>query len=105
MLLALNEGALKTKAPLAVRAAERVQRLFRDKGLEVADLMIENGAGMSPTERLSPRSLARLLTHVQPYANTLTASLAVTGADGAIHARLGQSPVAGNAFLRTGSLP
>ena len=59
--LALNGGALKTKAPLAARAAERVQRLFRDKGRAVADLVIENGAGISPTKRLSPRSLARLL--------------------------------------------
>ena len=80
---------------------------MREKNIDAPELVVENGAGVSLTERVSPRTLARLL-HValeRPYGNALMASLPVAGVDGTLHSRLVQSPAAGKAFLKTGSLP
>ena len=105
--LALSDPVPKVRGALTLRAFDRVQRLFRDKGIDVPELTMDNGAGVSFAERVSPRSLARLLDFAltRPYANTLMASLPVAGVDGTMAARLKQSPVAGKAFLKTGEVP
>jgi D-alanyl-D-alanine carboxypeptidase/D-alanyl-D-alanine-endopeptidase (penicillin-binding protein 4) len=105
--LALSDPAPKVRGALALRAFDRVKRLFRDKGIDVPDLAMDNGAGVSFAERISPRSLARMLNFSleRPYANTLMASLPVAGVDGTMAGRMRQSPAAGKAFLKTGSVP
>jgi D-alanyl-D-alanine carboxypeptidase/D-alanyl-D-alanine-endopeptidase (penicillin-binding protein 4) len=105
--LALSDPAPKVRGALALRAFDRVKRLFREKGIDVPDLAMDNGAGVSFAERVSPRGLARMLNFSleRPYANTLMASLPVAGVDGTMAGRMRQSPAAGKAFLKTGSVP
>jgi D-alanyl-D-alanine carboxypeptidase/D-alanyl-D-alanine-endopeptidase (penicillin-binding protein 4) len=105
--LALADPAPKVRGALTLRAFDRVKRLFHDKGIDVSELAMDNGAGVSFAERVSARSLARLLSFAleQPYANALMASLPVAGVDGTMVARLRQSPAAGKAFVKTGAVP
>ena len=97
----------KVRTPLATRAFERVRRMLREHGIDVPDLVMENGSGLSNIERNSPRGLAQILGFAlkRPYASDLVASLPIVGFDGTMRDRLRTSPAAGTAFLKTGTLP
>lgn len=66
--------------------------------------MMDNGSGLSRSERVSAASLAALLQHAAqgPLANDLAESLPVAGIDATMRERA--RGVAGQAFVKTGSL-
>lgn len=71
--------------------------------------VLENGSGLSRTERSTAHALTALLqaADASPHARAFTDSLAVAGVDGTaarLKDRHPQSPVIGNAWLKTGSL-
>lgn len=71
--------------------------------------VLDNGSGLSRTERSSAASLTALLqaAHTGPYAQAFVKSLSQAGIDGTtarLKERNPQSPVIGNAWLKTGSL-
>jgi D-alanyl-D-alanine carboxypeptidase/D-alanyl-D-alanine-endopeptidase (penicillin-binding protein 4) len=71
--------------------------------------VLENGSGLSRTERSTAHALTALLqaADASPHARAFTDSLAVAGVDGTaarLKDRNPQSPVIGNAWLKTGSL-
>ncbi len=68
-----------------------------------ADVVIDNGSGLSRQTRMSAHTLAQLLMHAwaSPVMPELAASLAVTGRDGTMRRSLAP---AGRAHLKTGSL-
>ena len=71
--------------------------------------VLDNGSGLSRTERSTAEALTALLQKVQagPHAHIFVDSLAVAGVDGTavrLKDRLPNSPVIGNAWLKTGSL-
>ena len=71
--------------------------------------LLDNGSGLSRTERSTAQALTALLQAAQagPHAQAFTDSLAVAGVDGTaarLKDRHPQSPVIGNAWLKTGSL-
>lgn len=71
--------------------------------------VLDNGSGLSRTERSTAQALTALLqaAHAGPHAQAFTDSLAVAGVDGTaarLKERSPQSPVIGNAWLKTGSL-
>jgi D-alanyl-D-alanine carboxypeptidase/D-alanyl-D-alanine-endopeptidase (penicillin-binding protein 4) len=74
--------------------------------LDFPELVIENGSGLSRSERISAGSLARLLAAA--WAGQLMAefagSLAIAGVDGTARSRLVGTAAAGRAHLKTGSL-
>ncbi len=70
---------------------------------------LDNGSGLSRSQRISARSLAALLQamHQSPQAQVFRDSLAVAGVDGTMQRlrdRLPGSPLIGRAWLKTGSL-
>jgi D-alanyl-D-alanine carboxypeptidase/D-alanyl-D-alanine-endopeptidase (penicillin-binding protein 4) len=73
------------------------------RGLAMPELVIENGSGLSRTERISASSLAGLLRHAfaSPLMPELMASLPLVGVDGTMRKRNG---AAGNAHVKTGLL-
>jgi D-alanyl-D-alanine carboxypeptidase/D-alanyl-D-alanine-endopeptidase (penicillin-binding protein 4) len=73
------------------------------RGLAMPELVIENGSGLSRTERISASSLAGLLRHAfaSPLMPELMASLPLVGVDGTMRSRNG---AAGNAHIKTGLL-
>jgi D-alanyl-D-alanine carboxypeptidase/D-alanyl-D-alanine-endopeptidase (penicillin-binding protein 4) len=67
------------------------------------ELVLENGSGLSRSERISAGSLARLLRHAfaSPLMPEFMASLPLVGVDGTMRKRNG---AAGNAHIKTGLL-
>ncbi|MFZ2302755.1 MAG: D-alanyl-D-alanine carboxypeptidase/D-alanyl-D-alanine-endopeptidase [Gallionella sp.] len=83
-----------------------VQQWLDKKHLQFPELMLENGAGLSRSERISAQHLADILQHAAhgPFSAELEASLPILGMDGTIKKRLNGNGIAGHAHLKTGTL-
>lgn len=106
-MLLLNLGVARYGAPATWDKGVRAIRAWlAEKRLEMPELVLENGAGLSRIERLSAGSLARLLAWApqSPAYYAFAASLPVLGQNGTLKSRLKDSPLAGQAWLKTGSL-
>ena len=68
--------------------------------------MIDNGSGLSRSERISADGLSQLLLAAwkSPVMPELISSLPLAGIDGTLKKRLGNSAAAGRAHLKTGYL-
>ncbi len=88
------------------RARATLNAWLEKRGLRSPEIVIDNGSGLSRRERISPASLARLLIDASrsPHAPIYIESLPVVGVDGTMKSRLKSDPVAGNAWIKTGSL-
>jgi D-alanyl-D-alanine carboxypeptidase/D-alanyl-D-alanine-endopeptidase (penicillin-binding protein 4) len=87
--------------------SERILRTWlSDKALEFPELVLENGAGLSRKERITPSHLAVLLQAIQqsPFSAEIEASLPIIGIDGTLKKRLDNCAVTTHAHLKTGSL-
>ncbi|MEZ5650102.1 MAG: D-alanyl-D-alanine carboxypeptidase/D-alanyl-D-alanine-endopeptidase [Burkholderiaceae bacterium] len=87
-------------------AREAVLARLAQWGLDVSAVVMENGAGLSRRARLRPSLLGELLVRALADPNTrgLRETLPVLGVDGTMRWRLTDRPVAGNAWIKTGSL-
>jgi D-alanyl-D-alanine carboxypeptidase/D-alanyl-D-alanine-endopeptidase (penicillin-binding protein 4) len=102
--LFLTIGAEVSRQPANL---ERAQRAVGDwlvaKGVDRRDFVLENGAGLSRSERITADGLARVLASA--YASALMpefmSSLPIVGVDGTMRKRLG---AAGAAHIKTGLL-
>jgi D-alanyl-D-alanine carboxypeptidase/D-alanyl-D-alanine-endopeptidase (penicillin-binding protein 4) len=76
------------------------------RGLRSPELVIDNGSGLSRLERIAPAALGRLLIDAAraDHGSTFVTSLPVVGVDGTMRHRLRGDPVAGRAWIKTGSL-
>jgi len=76
------------------------------KGIGAPELSIENGAGLSRTDRASAATLAALLQAAwsSPAMPEFIASLPLAALDGTMRKRLIGEPVAGHAHVKTGLL-
>ncbi|HZA96190.1 MAG TPA: D-alanyl-D-alanine carboxypeptidase/D-alanyl-D-alanine-endopeptidase [Burkholderiaceae bacterium] len=86
---------------------ERAQRAVGDwlvsKGIDRREFVLENGAGLSRVERLTPSALARMLqtAFASPLMPEFVSSLPIVGVDGTMRRR---SAAAGSAHIKTGLL-
>ena len=83
-----------------------VQRWLGKQQLQFPELVLENGAGLSRTERISAQHLADILQRAarSTFAAELEASLPILGMDGTVKKRFKDSGIAGHAHLKTGTL-
>ena len=89
------------------KAANRIiNQWLADKGIQPSGLVLENGSGLSRMERMSARDMAQLLSQAwqSPYAAEFVASMPLAAMDGTMRRRLRNTPVAGQAHIKTGSL-
>jgi len=88
------------------KARDTVARWLAKRRLAIPGLVIENGSGLSRTERISAGGLARLLAaaDASPVREEFASSLAVAAIDGTLQRRFQNGTVAGQALLKTGSL-
>ena len=102
----LSLSGAKGSPATAQRSAELVGEWLRNAGIDAPELVLENGSGLSRTERISARSLARILLRgfVSPLMPEYVASLPIVGVDGTVRRRLGNSAAAGQAHIKTGYL-
>ncbi len=90
----------------AIAGARVVERSLKASGISTDGLVIENGAGLSRNERVSAQSLGELLqaawrSRTMPE---LVSSLPIAGRDGTARRRVANSPAAGAAHIKTGTL-
>ena len=89
------------------RAAQRVIRAWlARKGITAPQLVMENGSGLSRDERLSAREMGRILEAAwkSPYAAEFISSMPLVALDGTMRKRLRNTPLAGQAHIKTGTL-
>ncbi len=106
-MLFLNMGANRYGAPATWdKGARALREWLAEKGLMSEEIVLENGSGLSRIERISAASLARLLAYAasRPAYYEFAASLPAVGLEGTQKGRLNGSPLAGQAWLKTGSL-
>jgi D-alanyl-D-alanine carboxypeptidase/D-alanyl-D-alanine-endopeptidase (penicillin-binding protein 4) len=92
--------------PTALRADMVVRDWMRRKGINDAGLVIDNGSGLSRTEKISPLQMASLLNAGlrSKWTPEFMASLPIVGVDGTMRKRLKDSPAAERARMKTGTL-
>ena len=103
----LTLSAETTKLPGRYdRSARAVQSWLAARGLEIPELVLENGSGLSRTERISAGGMGRLL--IAAYRSSVMpefiASMPLVAYDGTLRKRMKFESVAGHAHIKTGSL-
>ena len=84
----------------------RLQQWMPTHGLDPARWTLENGSGLSRTERTSAEQLGALLLNAwaSPRMPDFVAALPIIGIDGTMKKRLVDTPVAGRGYVKTGTL-
>ncbi len=109
LLATLGAGLPADAPPLAdmvAGGARMAGELLAAAGIGTEGLVIENGSGLSRTERIRADSLGRLLIAAwqRPWMPEYIAALPVAGVDGTARGRLRDSPASGQAHIKTGTL-
>ncbi len=101
--LFLTMGAAGGEPGNATRGALAVRGLLAARGLDVPELVLENGCGLSRIERISTASLAQVLVDAwkSQWMPELMASLPISGVDGTMRTR---DVPTGAAHMKTGML-
>ncbi|MBT9506346.1 D-alanyl-D-alanine carboxypeptidase/D-alanyl-D-alanine-endopeptidase [Rhodoferax sp.] len=99
-----QNGSPTSGAATQTASREVLRRWWKERmGSDDAPVM-DNGSGLSRSERISAQALARLLQHAyrSPWMSELMSSLPITGVDGTLKRSRAKS--VGSAHLKTGSL-
>jgi D-alanyl-D-alanine carboxypeptidase/D-alanyl-D-alanine-endopeptidase (penicillin-binding protein 4) len=105
LMLSLSPGFPERPATLA--GAQKIMRMWlREQGIADGDIEVENGSGLSHTERAKPRAMVQLLRQgwKGEQAEAFLESLPIAGVDGTLVNRLVGGQAKGRAFLKTGTL-
>ncbi|WP_417067518.1 D-alanyl-D-alanine carboxypeptidase/D-alanyl-D-alanine-endopeptidase [Niveibacterium terrae] len=88
------------------RAIARVRAWMPGQGLDPAQWVLENGSGLSRTERSSAAELGHLLVAAwkSPRMPQFLAAQPVIGVDGTMKKRLADGAIAGRGYVKTGTL-
>lgn len=84
----------------------REQFLTRRAGIDPADLILDDGSGLSGNDLVTPRATAQLLRFAatQPWFADFKASLPISGEDGTLADRFGESALRDHIFANAGTL-
>ena len=105
--LYLTIAADQAGVPASTANGQRaIKAWLARKGIDVPELVIENGSGLSRIERISAQSLTTLLVAAfrSPVMPELVASLPLIAVDGTMRRRMKSESIAGQAHIKTGSL-
>jgi D-alanyl-D-alanine carboxypeptidase/D-alanyl-D-alanine-endopeptidase (penicillin-binding protein 4) len=103
LTLAAETGGAPAQPEKALAA---IRQWLARKNVPAPELVMENGSGLSRSERISAAGLAAILRAAwhSPVMPELISSLPVVAADGTMRKRLRGEPVAGQAHIKTGLL-
>jgi D-alanyl-D-alanine carboxypeptidase/D-alanyl-D-alanine-endopeptidase (penicillin-binding protein 4) len=92
--------------PTLLRADQAVRAHPVAHGIDDTGLVLENGSGLSRIARIKPTQMAAVLQAglKSDWAPEFLSSLPIVAVDGTMRHRLGASPAAGHARMKTGSL-
>lgn len=105
--LLLTLAAEKNGTPATEEGgAAAIKSWLAGKDLRFDELVIENGSGLSRTERISAEHLGEMLVSAfrSPVMPELMASLPILAADGTVKKRLNDSQASGRVHVKTGSI-
>lgn len=100
-------GAEKYGPPgTEAKGRRHIEEWLASHGMSTAELMFDNGAGLSRESRITARQLGQLLKYAwdSPYMPEYLSSLSLSGLDGTLARRFGNGPLSGKAHIKTGSL-
>jgi D-alanyl-D-alanine carboxypeptidase/D-alanyl-D-alanine-endopeptidase (penicillin-binding protein 4) len=103
----LTLAAETTKLPgTYARAAQAVREWSAARKLEMPELVLENGSGLSRNDRISAQSLGHLLiaAYRSPVMPEFVSTMPLVAYDGTMKKRMKLDDVAGQAHIKTGSL-
>ena len=101
------DASLGGSAPATTeRARQRVGDWLASRKLRFDELVLDNGSGLSRSERISAGSLNRLLLDAwkNPVMPEFVSSLPIVGIDGTMKKRLRDAAATGRAHIKTGTL-
>ena len=105
--LLLQLGHVSGAQPSTLSAGREALRgwMVRE-GLSLPGLVLDNGSGLSRSTRISAAGMAQVLLHAAKsgHGDLLRESLPVLGIDGTMRFRMAGEPLAGRAWIKTGSL-
>ena len=108
LFLQLGVPAMATspQATTLELAQREVQRWFDEQRIDRDGMVVDNGSGLSRSERIAPRTMARAIEVALKgqHAPELLMSLPVAGVDGTMRNRLKGTRAQGWARLKTGTL-
>ena len=108
MLMGANGEARGGSAPAttAARAEQVIRAWLKQQAIDADGIVLENGSGLSRTERIKPVQLAAVLRAGQSswWLPEFQASLPIVGIDGTMRRRLKDSNAASRARIKTGTL-
>ncbi|CDG80703.1 D-alanyl-D-alanine carboxypeptidase/D-alanyl-D-alanine endopeptidase [Janthinobacterium agaricidamnosum] len=98
--------ALAAPEDTVSRARQVVHDWFQRHHIDDQGLIIENGSGLSRTERISAGQMAALMqaASIGPWAPEFLSSLPIVALDGTMRRRLIGTPAAARARIKTGTL-
>jgi D-alanyl-D-alanine carboxypeptidase/D-alanyl-D-alanine-endopeptidase (penicillin-binding protein 4) len=106
LLLGVPAMAAHPQASTFELAERAVRDWLAEHGMDDSGIVLDNGSGLSRSERISAWQMARVLQVAWRgrHASELLMSLPTAGVDGTLRRRLKDSPAAGWARLKTGTL-
>jgi serine-type D-Ala-D-Ala carboxypeptidase/endopeptidase (penicillin-binding protein 4) len=102
-----SAAANRTSETTTQRADRMIRQWLREKKIDDAGLVLDNGSGLSRSERITPLALAATLraAHGSVWAPEFLWTLPIVGVDGGMKNRLANNPsLAQAARFKTGSL-
>lgn len=93
-------------APTLDKAQSEIRGWLKQHGISDAELVLENGSGLSRIERIKPSQLAAILqaAYRSKWAPEFMSSLPIVAVDGSMRNRLHASPAAEFGRIKTGGL-
>jgi serine-type D-Ala-D-Ala carboxypeptidase/endopeptidase (penicillin-binding protein 4) len=88
-------------------AALVVKQFWKSKGLDVSQLFMYDGSGLSPEDAVSSRFFVELLTYMKtksPHSELFLQSLPVAGESGTVSSFLKGTPLQGKVFVKSGTI-
>ncbi|SFI58558.1 D-alanyl-D-alanine carboxypeptidase / D-alanyl-D-alanine-endopeptidase (penicillin-binding protein 4) [Nitrosomonas sp. Nm34] len=109
LYLALGDTTIPPNGHTSVSLAQSdqiIRRWLLTKRLSSPELILENGSGLSRTERISASQMGELLVAAfhSPVMPEFISSLPIAGVDGTMKSRFKGTLVAGRAHMKTGTL-
>jgi len=88
------------------KGRQAVEEWLTERGLNFAELNLDNGAGLSRDSRMTAKHLGAILrfAYEKPYMPEYLSSLSLSGLDGTMSRRFQDSRLTGQAHMKTGSL-
>lgn len=105
--LLLQNAAVTLRAPVSLAQARNVLvDWLRTRRVEMPGLVVDNGSGLSRDERVCAVGMVNVLRDAaaSPVGDDFRESLPQVGIDGTMRRRLRADPIAGNAWIKTGTL-